>query len=178
MQETWVQSLRWEDPLEKGKATTPVFWPREFQGVAKSWTWLSHFHFSQFCCKSKLLLKKIKSLLIIKNKMTSKYFWSIIWLMRNLLSVLLLAFYGHLPFLFDSSEDGLSCLMFWNFLWMYICLDFIHSTLLLMYYFCLMIFFFLPVLEILSHYLFDSFFTISIIFSSGTFLEVYWSLST
>lgn len=27
--------------------------------------------------------------------------------MRNLLSVLLWAFYGHLPFLFDSSEDGL-----------------------------------------------------------------------
>ena len=23
--ETWVRSLRWEDPLEKGKATTPVF---------------------------------------------------------------------------------------------------------------------------------------------------------
>ena len=29
-------------------------------GVAKSWTRLSHFHFSQFCCKSKLLLKKNK----------------------------------------------------------------------------------------------------------------------
>ena len=29
MQETWIQqSLAWEDPLEKGKATpTPVFWP-------------------------------------------------------------------------------------------------------------------------------------------------------
>ena len=25
MQETWVQSLDWEDPLEKGMATTPVF---------------------------------------------------------------------------------------------------------------------------------------------------------
>ena len=25
MQETWVQSLGWRDPLEKGKATTPVF---------------------------------------------------------------------------------------------------------------------------------------------------------
>ena len=24
MWETWVQSLGWEDPLEKGKATTPV----------------------------------------------------------------------------------------------------------------------------------------------------------
>ena len=26
MRETWVQSLGWEDPLEKRKAT-PVFWP-------------------------------------------------------------------------------------------------------------------------------------------------------
>ena len=25
MQETWVQSLGWEDPLEEGMATTPVF---------------------------------------------------------------------------------------------------------------------------------------------------------
>ena len=28
MWETWVWSLGWEDPLEKGKA--PVFWPGEF----------------------------------------------------------------------------------------------------------------------------------------------------
>ena len=28
--ETWVQSLGWEDPLEKGKA---VFWRREFHGL-------------------------------------------------------------------------------------------------------------------------------------------------
>ena len=36
MGETWVQSLVWEDPLQKGKATyssTPVFWPREFHGL-------------------------------------------------------------------------------------------------------------------------------------------------
>ena len=32
MQETWVQSLGWEDPLEKGMAT---------HGVTKSWTRLS-----------------------------------------------------------------------------------------------------------------------------------------
>ena len=30
MRETWVQSLGWEDPLEKG---TPVFWPGEFNGL-------------------------------------------------------------------------------------------------------------------------------------------------
>ena len=33
MWETWVQSLGWENPLAKGKATTPVFWPGEFHGL-------------------------------------------------------------------------------------------------------------------------------------------------
>ena len=32
MQEIWVQFLGQEDPLEKGMATTPVFWPGEFHG--------------------------------------------------------------------------------------------------------------------------------------------------
>ena len=33
MCKTWVRSLGWEDPLEKGKAIpTPVFWPGEFHG--------------------------------------------------------------------------------------------------------------------------------------------------
>ena len=32
MQETWVWSLGWEDPLEKGKAT-PAFWLGEFHGL-------------------------------------------------------------------------------------------------------------------------------------------------
>ena len=44
MQETWVQSLGWEDPLEKGKA---AHFPLQYShlensitvhGVAKSWT--------------------------------------------------------------------------------------------------------------------------------------------
>ena len=29
MPETWVRSLGWEDPLEEGKATNPVFLPGE-----------------------------------------------------------------------------------------------------------------------------------------------------
>ena len=33
MQETWFQSLGWEDPLEKGKLPTPVFWPGGFYGL-------------------------------------------------------------------------------------------------------------------------------------------------
>ena len=54
MQETWVQSMGWEDPLEKGKAT-PVFWPGDstvciFHGVPKSWIRLSvSLSVSDFC---------------------------------------------------------------------------------------------------------------------------------
>ena len=51
MWETWVQTLVWEDPLEKGKATlpTPVSWPGEFHdcivhGIMKSQTQLSDLH--------------------------------------------------------------------------------------------------------------------------------------
>ena len=50
MCETWVWSLGWKDPLEKGMATTPVFLTGESRGqrsvagcshVLQSWTWLS-----------------------------------------------------------------------------------------------------------------------------------------
>ena len=60
MQEIWVQSLGWEDPMEKGIATHSsvlvwrILWiekPGRLQshGVAKSQTWLSnkHYHFHQ-----------------------------------------------------------------------------------------------------------------------------------
>ena len=33
MQESWVRSLGWEDPLEKGKATHSIAWPGEFHGL-------------------------------------------------------------------------------------------------------------------------------------------------
>ena len=33
MWETWVWSLGWEDPLEKKRLPTPVFWPGEFHGL-------------------------------------------------------------------------------------------------------------------------------------------------
>ena len=45
MQKTWVQFLGWEDPLEKGKAPTPVFWPGEFHG------WRSLAGYSPWGCK-------------------------------------------------------------------------------------------------------------------------------
>ena len=37
MWETWVHSLGWEDPLEKGEATHSVFWPGEFHGLHSPW---------------------------------------------------------------------------------------------------------------------------------------------
>ena len=59
MQETWVRSLSWEDPLEKGKAThfsnsciensmDKGVWQATVHGVTKSWTrlrgFLCYFH--------------------------------------------------------------------------------------------------------------------------------------
>ena len=49
MRETWVRSLSWEDPLEKGRQPSLVFRPGEFHagnvyGVAKSQTGLSDSH--------------------------------------------------------------------------------------------------------------------------------------
>ena len=37
MWETWVQSLGWEDPLEKGKATHSNILPGEFHGLYSPW---------------------------------------------------------------------------------------------------------------------------------------------
>ena len=50
MQETWVRSLGWEDPLEKGKAIHSIPGLENsmnciVHGVAKSRTRLSDFHF-------------------------------------------------------------------------------------------------------------------------------------
>ena len=59
IRKTWVRSLGWEDPLEKGKATHSsilawrmsilawrILWTvQRVQSVTKSWTRLSDFHF-------------------------------------------------------------------------------------------------------------------------------------
>ena len=37
MQETWVQSLGWEEPLEKGKATHYSILASEFHGLYSPW---------------------------------------------------------------------------------------------------------------------------------------------
>jgi len=54
VQETWVRSLGWEDPLEKGKATQLQYSGLDnsmdsiVHGVAKSWTGPSDFQFTFF----------------------------------------------------------------------------------------------------------------------------------
>ena len=37
LQETSVRSLDWEDPLDKGRLSTPLFWPGEFHGLYSPW---------------------------------------------------------------------------------------------------------------------------------------------
>ena len=37
MWETWIWCLGWEDPLEKGKVSIPVFCPGEFHGLFSQW---------------------------------------------------------------------------------------------------------------------------------------------
>ena len=37
MRETWVRSLGWEDPLEKGMATHSKSWPEELHGLYSPW---------------------------------------------------------------------------------------------------------------------------------------------
>ena len=52
MQETPVLSLDWEDPLEKERRPTPVFWPGESHGLYSPWGRkeldMSHFPFHSF----------------------------------------------------------------------------------------------------------------------------------
>ena len=50
IQETWIQSLGWEDPLGRDRLLTPVFWPGEFHELYSPWgheelTALSDFHY-------------------------------------------------------------------------------------------------------------------------------------
>ena len=54
MWDTWVRFLGWEDPLEKERLPTPIFWPGEFHELHSPWgrkgsdmteqLSLSHFH--------------------------------------------------------------------------------------------------------------------------------------
>ena len=70
MWETWVQSLGWEDPLDKGKAITPVFWPGEFHGLYSPWgsqrviydKWLSLTHSLGEWLRASLIAQVVKNL--------------------------------------------------------------------------------------------------------------------
>ena len=72
MQETWVWSLGWEDPLEKGKATHSSLWPGEFytiytiqsmgwQKVRQDW---AYFTFTLEICLSQSIDTFIHSTII------------------------------------------------------------------------------------------------------------------
>ena len=37
MHETWIRSLRWEDPWRRERLPTPVFWPKELHGLFCLW---------------------------------------------------------------------------------------------------------------------------------------------
>ena len=60
MWETWVRSLGWEDPLEKGKAThsSILAWriPWTVRGVAKSRLRLSNFYYIMLWLKKKVII--------------------------------------------------------------------------------------------------------------------------
>ena len=84
MWETWVRSLSWEDPLEKGTATHSsilawrIPWTIYYivHGVTKSWTWLSDFHLPSVCL-----------------------LWRNVYLVKDILK-------GGLPWLFSGKESA------------------------------------------------------------------------
>ena len=65
MQETWVRSLGWNNPLEKGKGYLLQYSGLEnsmnciVHGVAKSWTTLSDFQRKQQQCREPQKTKKL-----------------------------------------------------------------------------------------------------------------------
>ena len=59
MQETWVQSLGWEDPLRREWLSTPVFWPCIVHGSQRvGHDWATFTHFSQVA----LLVKNLPAI--------------------------------------------------------------------------------------------------------------------
>ena len=69
MQETRVWSLGWEDPLEKGVATYPVFWPGEFHGLYRRWS-----------CKESDMTERLSLSLFSQAKPILWNHWVIPWL--------------------------------------------------------------------------------------------------
>ena len=82
MRETWVWSLGWENPLEKGKAThsSILAWriPWTVHGVAKSWTRLSDFHFTSlhFTTVRNIEMPKVSQATKGRINYPFRYVWS------------------------------------------------------------------------------------------------------
>ena len=64
MRGTWVWSLGWEDPLQKGKATHSSFWPREFHGQSMGLQRVGRdFHFCSRTVSSSVLTSFLRTAL-------------------------------------------------------------------------------------------------------------------
>ena len=88
VEETWVQSLAWEDPVEKGKATHSsilawrIPWTVLYcivHGVASSWTRLSDFQFHFHGCWERLKAGREGDNRGWDGWMTSPIPWTWVW---------------------------------------------------------------------------------------------------
>ena len=91
MREIWLPSLDWEDPGEEDMAThssmlawrIPMdrgMWQAIVLGVAKSWTWLSNFHFHfafSLHQSAPVILFRTVSFLSLENSLWQA--WSKVW---------------------------------------------------------------------------------------------------
>ena len=89
MWETWAQSLGWEDPLEKGKAThsSILAWriPWAVHGVAKSQIRLNDFHFTSLIVCWAVCSGALPTLFhLILAKILDKNFCILLWQMMKL----------------------------------------------------------------------------------------------
>ena len=79
MQETWVQSLSWVDPLEKGRLPTPIFWPGEFHGLYSPWGRKESDTTDRLSLSDKKIIRLI-FLIIVLNHCVCRMFNYILWL--------------------------------------------------------------------------------------------------
>ena len=67
VQETWLWSLGWEDPLEEGMATHSSILVRRIHGVTKSQTQLSNFHYALWRTQVQSLVGELRFHMPQKN---------------------------------------------------------------------------------------------------------------
>ena len=81
VQETWVWSLGWEDPLEKGMAahSTPVFGPGEFHGLSMGTQRVRHDWAT--CTSLLVVIPALKvAVLVIRSINAFSVFLDILWM--------------------------------------------------------------------------------------------------